>query len=517
MSLDLRRTLGPAVVEWMEDNLCHGPGDIQGEPLRLDDEQVRFILAAYAIDDRGRRIVRRAVYSRPKGRAKSELAAGVCCAEALGPVRFAGWDRQGYPVGRPVTSPFIKVMATEEGQAGNTYGAIEVMLREGAAGRIPGLDVGRTRTFIPGGGEIRAVSSASASKDGGKETFANFDEPHLYVAQELKDTFRTIRRNLAKRKIAEPWSLETTTMYAPGQESISELAHVYASKIARGEITDPSFLFDHLQGPDVADFWDDEEILASLRVAYGEAAEWMDFDGLLRDAAAAREDVDSKKLVADFRRYFLNQPTRAEESVWVPPTTWGGLVQPAVPAEPPAGVRVGIGVEVDITGTLAAVGMAWEHDGRRAVAARMWSCRKQIPAHVVQDGADILDLSALDELVGALAARGQVTVHRDKRFWEGADAADRGVEVADMTQAELVIAAGRFHAAAHGGLLTHDGDAVTAGMVGATKAIKNDTGWRVVKAKAEVWPVATIALIRALHSLEHGVTSVYETEDLLVI
>lgn len=517
MSLDLRRTLGPAVVEWMEANLCHGPGDIQGEPLRLDDEQVRFILAAYAIDDRGRRVVRRAVYSRPKGRAKSELAAAVCCAEALGPVRFDGWDRQGYPLGRPVTSPFIKVMATEEGQAGNTYGAIEVMLREGAAGRIPGLDVGRTRTFIPGGGEIRAVSSASASKDGGKETFANFDEPHLYVAQELKDTFRTIRRNLAKRKIAEPWSLETTTMYAPGQESIAELAHVYASKIARGEISDPSFLFDHLEGPAVTDFWDDEEILASLRVAYGEASEWMDFDGLLRDAAAAREDVDSKKLVADFRRYFLNQPTRAEESVWVPPTTWSALALPTVPAEPPAGVRVGVGVEVDITGTLAAVGMAWEHDGRIAVASRMWSCRKQIPAHEVQDGADILDLAPLDALVGALAARGQVSVHRDKRFWEGAAAADLGVDVEDMTHGELVVAAGRFHAAAHGVHLTHSGDTVTGQMVGATKAIKNDTGWRVVKAKAEVWPVATIALIRALHSLEHGTVSVYETEDLLVI
>jgi phage terminase large subunit-like protein len=291
----------------------------------------------------------------------------------------------------PVRSPFIKTVATEEGQAGNTYGAVEVMLREGRAARTPGLDIGRTRTFLPGGGEIRAVSSASASKDGGKETFVNFDETHLYRGPELVGVHATLRRNLAKRRAAEPWSLETTTMYAPGEESVAETAHVYASKIARGEIIDPGFLFDHLEGPPVVDFFDDEQILASLRVAYGEAAEWMDFDRLLADAAEARESVDHKRMVADFRRYFLNQPTRAEEAVWIPPSTWLGLAAEDAPAVPPDGARVGVGVEVDITGTLAAVGMVWADGDRTVVAATVWTCRRGVPAHHTQDG-DALDL-----------------------------------------------------------------------------------------------------------------------------
>lgn len=518
MALDLRRTLGPLVVEWMEENLVHGPGDVQGQPLRLDNEQVRFLCAAYALDDHGRRVVRRGVYSRSKGRAKSELAAAICCAEGLGPVRFGGWDRRGYPVGVPVRSPFIKTVATEEGQAGNTYGAVEVMLREGRAARTPGLDIGRTRTFLPGGGEIRAVSSASASKDGGKETFVNFDETHLYRGPELVGVHATLRRNLAKRRAAEPWSLETTTMYAPGEESVAETAHVYASKIARGEIVDPGFLFDHLEGPPVVDFFDDEQILASLRVAYGEAAEWMDFDRLLADAAEARESVDHKRMVADFRRYFLNQPTRAEEAVWIPPSTWLGLAAEDAPAVPPDGARVGVGVEVDITGTLAAVGMAWTgDDGVPVVTARMWSCRRQIPAHDVQEGADVLDLQPLADVVAELAARCTATVHRDPRFWPAEDLQALGVRVEDMSQADLVTACSRFHQAAHGGQLVHTGDQVLAGMVGVTKAIKNDTGWRVVKARAEVWPVTTIAVIRALHSLASEDVSVYETGELLVI
>lgn len=115
----LDRTLGPLVVAWIETHLVHGPGDVQGQRIELDDEQVRFLFDCYVIDMNGRRLVRRAVFSRPKGRAKSELAAAIVCVEALGPVRFRGWDHDGRPLGRPVKGPYIPCVATEEGQATN--------------------------------------------------------------------------------------------------------------------------------------------------------------------------------------------------------------------------------------------------------------------------------------------------------------------------------------------------------------------------------------------------------------
>lgn len=506
MALDLRRTLGPLVVRWAEANLVHGPGDVQGQPLVLDDDQVRHICMAYAIDDYGRRIVRRAVYSRAKGRAKSELAAVLCCAEGLAPcVRFGGWGPDGYPLGRPVTSPFIKVGATEEGQAGNTYGTAEFMLREGPISVTRGLDVGKTRTFIPGGGEIRAVTAKAASKDGGKESFANFDETHLYVTQETKGMHATIRRNLSKRKIAEPWSLETTTMYAPGHDSVAELAHMYASKILRGEITDPGFLFDHVEGPAVADFFDDEELLASLRVAYGEAGAWMDFDRLLADANEARQSVDHKKMVADFRRYFLNQPTKEEQSVWIPPAVWAGLASSDA-LEAPDGALVGVGVEVDLTGTLAAVATAWEHEDRTVVACRVWTTRRGVGAHEVLEG-DALDIGVVDAFVAGLAAQHEAVVLRDPRFYPAEQPLDVGVDVRVMGHADLVTAAGRFHQAVHTGVITHSGDKVTAQAVGRAIAVANDTGWRIVKAKADLWPVATVALVRAVAAHEVAVQS----------
>jgi hypothetical protein len=170
--------------------------------------------------------IRRDILSRPKGRAKSEHAGMIVCAEALGPVRFDGWDANGEPVGRPITYPFIRCLATEEEQSGNTYDNVYTMLTEGEAANEYAIDPGITRTFIkePGGGEITPSTASSAAKDGGKETFAVADETHLYVLPELHRMHATVRRNTGKRKKAEPWMLDTTTAYEPGEGSVAELA-----------------------------------------------------------------------------------------------------------------------------------------------------------------------------------------------------------------------------------------------------------------------------------------------------
>ena len=301
--------------------LVHGPGDVQGQPIELDDEQTRFVLRAYEIDDRGKRLVRRAVFSRPKGRAKSELASMLACAEALGPVRFNGWDHDGRPLGCPVGSPLVRIAATEEGQAGDTYEAAQFMLNEGRVSTLEGLDVGLTRTFIPGGGKIVPVTASAASKEGGRETFAIFDETHLYTTAELHRLHQTIRRNLAKRKSAEPWSLEVTTMYGIGEDSVAESSYKYAEAVREGRITDPGFLFDHREAPSGFDFEDGDELRAALAYVYGAAAEWMDLDRLV---AEARDPQTEEAL---FRRFFLNQAT-VRTDAFLPAGVWDKLAQP---------------------------------------------------------------------------------------------------------------------------------------------------------------------------------------------
>jgi len=311
-------TLGWEVVAWIETYLVHGPGDVQGSAISLDDEMVRFLCHAYRLREDGRRAVRRGFLSRPKGRAKSEIAAMVSIAEALGPVRFDGWDARGEPVGRPVTSPSISCFATEEGQAGNTYDNVVFMLRHGDVARQYRLrdpDIGLTRCLLPGGGNITPETSGASSKDGGKETFVVFDETHLWHTRVLKQLHATVRRNLGKRKAAEPWALETSTMYAAGEGSVAEETHSYAAKQAElGR--DDGLLFDHREAPWVEDLANDDDALrAAIVHVYGDAAEWTDVERIMAEIR------DPQSTEEDSRRYWLNQPTRTADA-WVDRRVW---------------------------------------------------------------------------------------------------------------------------------------------------------------------------------------------------
>ena len=80
-------SVGYQVIDWIVEYTCHGIGDIQGESFAdaydLDDEERDHIIEAYRIDEvTGRRLFNEVVYSRPKGRAKSEKAALIVLAEA---------------------------------------------------------------------------------------------------------------------------------------------------------------------------------------------------------------------------------------------------------------------------------------------------------------------------------------------------------------------------------------------------------------------------------------------------
>src|SRR6185437_8139198 len=154
----------------------------------------------------GRRVFRRAVLSRPKGRAKSALAGMIACAEALGEVRFDGWDASGDPVSAPITSAIVRCFATEANQAGQTFDNCLYMMQNGAVyDEYPDIDPGITRINLPDGGSIISTTSSAGSKDGGKDTFNVFDETHLWTIPRLKSLHATVTRDLLKRKIADGW------------------------------------------------------------------------------------------------------------------------------------------------------------------------------------------------------------------------------------------------------------------------------------------------------------------------
>ena len=335
-------TLGWELIDWIEAYLAHGPGDVEGQPMVLDDEFAQFLLDCYRLYPRshelaGRRVVSEAELSRAKGRAKSELAGAVVVAEFRGPVRFDGWNAAGEPVGKPVTYPFIRCLATEESQASNTYDGVLSMLSHAAEhhpDEFGGIDAGLTRTLLHRGrgGEIRPCTAAAASKDGGKETHAVGDELHLYTTPELRSMYRVVSRNLRKRKEAQGWMLGTTTQFRPGEDSIAEEHHRDAEQQTSGASKRRiSFLRDHREGHELDDEeWEDDDLqLASLREAYGAAAEWMDLRSILED------DIRSEATTrAEAERYWHNRRPTGDGNA-VSADDWDAMADPE--REVPAG------------------------------------------------------------------------------------------------------------------------------------------------------------------------------------
>lgn len=333
---DRNRSLGWLGVAWMEYFAVHGPGDVEGEAVSHGDEVTGFIVDSYAVGDaptNTHRLYDSAFLSRPKGTDKSGLGSRFALFEALGPCRFQGWAlggevyedpwglgfryvyEPGEPMGRPVQTPYIRIMATEEGQTGNVYDSIYYNLTDGPLADVPGVDVGLTRILLPGNGEITPSTASSSAKDGGKETFVVFDETHLYDHPELRRMYATVTRNLRKRKrIAGTWFLETTTMFAPGANSVAETTYELAESIQEGRARRQRLLYDHRWG-ECEDLSREEQLRLAIMEAFGEAIGWNDIDSIIDGF------YDPRQSPADSRRYFLNARTSSADA-WIDTAQW---------------------------------------------------------------------------------------------------------------------------------------------------------------------------------------------------
>ncbi|WP_369069269.1 hypothetical protein [Kineococcus terrestris] len=311
-------SLGYAVADAIEAFMCHGEGDIQGQPAQVDDEMLDHIVEVYRLDPlTGRRVYNEAVLSRPKGRAKSEVAAWIATAEAFLPVRFDGWNADGQPIARRVTSPLVKCLTTEEGQAGNTFKTIAFIAGEWGKDNHPEIygDAGGVRRYqsasaiyLPAGGEVRACTAGAASKDGGLESHVVADETHLYVTRELREMYATISRNLGKRYDADPWLQQTTTAYRPGEQSVAEETLTLWRK---AELPETVYV-NHREAKGRIDLKDDAHTLAQLRYVYGAAADRIDLNRKLRDMRDPRVCEDD----ATAARYFLNRAI-STKNAWI--------------------------------------------------------------------------------------------------------------------------------------------------------------------------------------------------------
>ncbi len=224
-------SLGGTVLDWLQENACHGPGDSVGLPLHLSDDQLRYLYRLYEVlPGTGRRRFTTAALQLPKSAGKSELAALISLAELLGPVRCDGFDEHGQPVGVPVTSPVVLMFAWSGDQAAEiNFDTLKTIAEEGEIAD----ELNITERFIErkdGRGIARSLTRSPSRADGSRATFQVCDEVWRFTELGHHDLWRVLEKNAAKRRVADSWTLAIGTAYLPGQSSVAEELHERARK-----------------------------------------------------------------------------------------------------------------------------------------------------------------------------------------------------------------------------------------------------------------------------------------------
>jgi len=144
-----------------------------------------------------------------------------------------------------VIDPYIPMISYSEEQTEElAYGALRRILEEMPIGND--FDIGLERILrLDGKGKAEAVSTSPNARDGARTTFQHADETHRLILDGQKKAWTIMKANLAKRPLADPWALETTTAPEPGGGSIAEDTMEYAREVMTGRSKDSRLFFYH--------------------------------------------------------------------------------------------------------------------------------------------------------------------------------------------------------------------------------------------------------------------------------
>lgn len=450
-------TLGPLVCAWIEANLVYGPGDLLGQPAKLDAEKRALIYRMYQVfpqDDprAGRRRFKRCALSLRKGSAKTELAAWIAAAE-LHPkalVRCAGFDRHGRPIGRGVVDPYIPMVAYSEEQTEELgYGALRQILEHSRIAKD--FDIGLARIMRrDGNGKAEPRSSAPGSRDGARTTFQHFDETAHFRTPTLRRSHRTMLMNIPKRKLSDAWSLETTTAYVPGEGSVAEKTMEYARAIAEGNRADAELFFFHRQASEHHDLVRPEGLRAAVVEASGPTAEWSDIDSIV---GQWKDPTADPNVLAQM---WLNQPRRNADKAF-DFLRWRQLAKPRIV---PPRAKIALGFDgsryrdaTALVGTEISTGYQW--------LVGLW----ERPA-IVPEGErwEVPETEVSAQLAGAFKEWDVWRLYADPPYWEttidnwsGDYGEERVVKWLTRLTRKCADACLGYHNAILSGELSHDG------------------------------------------------------------
>lgn len=347
------RSLGYQILRWAETYIVQPDGENAGEPWQFTNEQKRFILWLYAIDDKGRWLYDTACLRRSKGWGKTPLLAALAIIEFIGPCRFSHFDASGFPVGRPVGLPLVQIAATSIDQTANTRDMIRGMLANSPAEELYGIEIGKERIQFRDGrpGRIEPVTSSSRGLEGARPTFVVADETHHWVPSNGGvSVFEVLDRNVRKTAGAGSRIVESTNAFNPNEGSVAQRTYEAYLKKPDGRL-----LYDCVEADsDDIDLNDVEQVELGLRQAYGDS-HWVDIQGLIE----AIQDPRTTK--AQAYRFYLNKIQESADA-WISRPVWDALRRDDDPIKP--GDQIAIGFDGSLYSDSTAIVGCRLRDGR---------------------------------------------------------------------------------------------------------------------------------------------------------
>lgn len=318
-----RPSLGWQILDWMIENLAT-PGQDDGAPFVPTREQAEFLVRFYEVHPvTGRRVIHRALLSRPRGWGKSPFVGAIALAEACADVVGAGFDADGEPVGRPwhsLRTPLVRIAAVTEDQTDNTWLPLLEMARGGSLAADYGLDVLDTVIYLPRG-RVSPITSSATSAKGDPACFASMDQTEEWrESNGGKRLAKVMRFNAAKLGGSV---IETPNAFTPGEGSVAEQSAADYQAILDGRSRARGILVDHREAPPDTDMSDERSLVAGLRWAYGDSSDHPD-GCVLHDPPCPPGWSPIERLTAEFwdtsnepqdlRADLLNQVTHASDS-----------------------------------------------------------------------------------------------------------------------------------------------------------------------------------------------------------
>lgn len=476
------------VPDWIEQHCPIPDGFRQGEALELYQWQLWCTVNHYRIKPTAKVgqlapafCNRRSQVVAPQKTGKGPWSACIVCAEARGPVLFAGWAeggelyrcvdhgcdcgwtyeyQPGEPMGRPWRTPLIQLLATSEDQVDNVYRPLQSMVKLGPLGDV--LRVGEEFIRLPNNGRIDVVTSSALSRLGNPITFALQDESGVYTAtNKMIRVAETQRRGLAGMGGR---SMETTNPPDPSEDS--------TAKRTMDSLRPDIFKY-FPQAPKTLSFGDKRQRRRIFRAVYA-GSDHVDLDAIEAEAAELME-----KDPAQAERFFANRMVSGSQA-WLELAKWAARAKPRKLGPRPRVVLGFDGSDVDDWTAIRAETM----DGYQFTPTfgpnrlpTIWN-----PADYGGQVPRLEVMAAMDELMTSLDV---VRVYVDPPYWE--TESDTWVEL--YGEKRVIRWHTRrpvqMHAAAErlktdvvkkDSTFTHDGCEITEGHVGNTRSAARPGG-----------------------------------------